>query len=280
MLGLPLVAYSYKRFKDRFTVLEINDTTDLALLIDTYSLDFFYTQAYGGKSIHRFQDKTIWKNCKSITHCVFETRFPESDIYITISNHLNKRYSTNLPVLPLIVEMPPCNESLRDLLKIPKDAIVIGRYGGADTFNIREGHDAIRSIDKYEDNVYFLFMNTTRFFRHPRVIYLPCSTDDMYKAKFINTCDAMIHARSDGETFGLAVAEFSCMNKPVITCKVGYLEHIEILGDKAIIYSSTDSLIDIFKNIRSHISSRSDWNAYRQFSPEHVMEQFNSFLKG
>ena len=27
----------------------------------------------------------------------------------------------------------------------------------------------------------------------------------------------MIHGRSDGETFGLAVAEFSVANKPVIT---------------------------------------------------------------
>jgi hypothetical protein len=88
----------------------------------------------------------------------------------------------------------------------------------------------------------------------------------------------MIHARSNGETFGLAVAEFSCMNKPVITCRAGDLEHLEILGDKAIIYNSSDSLIDIFKNIRSIIHSRTDWNAYEQFSPEKVMAQFKEFI--
>ena len=30
-------------------------------------------------------------------------------------------------------------------------------------------------------------------------------------------CDAMLHARSSGETFGLAVAEFSASNRPVAT---------------------------------------------------------------
>ena len=37
------------------------------------------------------------------------------------------------------------------------------------------------------------------------------------KEAFYRTCDAMLHARRDGETFGLAVAEFSVRNKPVIT---------------------------------------------------------------
>ena len=31
----------------------------------------------------------------------------------------------------------------------------------------------------------------------------------------------MIHARDDGETFGLSIAEFSSMNKPIITYKPG-----------------------------------------------------------
>ena len=37
------------------------------------------------------------------------------------------------------------------------------------------------------------------------------------KVSFINTCDCMIHARTDGETFGLAIAEFSTLNKPIIS---------------------------------------------------------------
>ena len=67
-------------------------------------------------------------------------------------------------------------------------------------------------------NTYFLFMNTDRFHYHPKIIYLDPTLDPIEKTKFINTCDAMIHARSNGETFGLAIAEFSLKNKPVITC--------------------------------------------------------------
>ncbi len=32
------------------------------------------------------------------------------------------------------------------------------------------------------------------------------NADLEYKRKFINTCDAMIHSRSEGESFGAAIA--------------------------------------------------------------------------
>jgi hypothetical protein len=277
-IGFPPHRHSYVKFKDRFTVLEINDIREIASLIDTYALDSFYTQTHGGEDIYEFQDKTIWKTCKTIKHCVFDTKTPEADVYISISNHLNKKFNTDIPVLPLIVDVPPCNESLRDELNIPKDAVVIGRHGGLSTFDIQCAHSAIVQTVNNSD-IYFVFLNTNVFYTHPRIIYLPCSTDEYYKAKFINTCDAMIHARSDGETFGLAVAEFSYMNKPIITCMSGDLEHIIILGDKALIYTSEESLIHIFKNIQSIAASKTDWNAYAEFSPEKVMTQFKRLLE-
>jgi hypothetical protein len=88
----------------------------------------------------------------------------------------------------------------------------------------------------------------------------------------------MIHARSDGETFGLAIAEFSSFNKPIITCKCGDLEHIKILEDKAIIYKSKEELINIFQNIKMIINSRSDWNAYNLYSPDYVMNLFRAYI--
>jgi hypothetical protein len=277
-IGFPSCRTSYKKFNDRFTVLEINDIRDISSLIDKYALDFFYTQTHGGEDIYEFNNRSIWNTCKTIKHCVFNTLTPEADIYISISNHLNKRFATSLPVLPLIVDVYPTKESLREELGIPKNAIVIGRHGGIDTFNINYVFSAIQKTVNTVNNIYFLFMNTTVFYTHPRIIYLPCSTDEYYKAKFINTCDAMIHARSDGETFGLAVAEFSCMNKPVLTCRCGDLEHIEILGDKANIYTSEESLLDMFTNIDSILTSRNDWNAHSHFSPEKVMVQFKGIL--
>jgi len=88
----------------------------------------------------------------------------------------------------------------------------------------------------------------------------------------------MIHARQMGETFGLSIAEFSIKNKPIITCNCGDLEHIKILGDKAIIYSSKEEIINIFQNIKSIINSRNDWNAYTLYSPEYVMNLFKTYI--
>jgi hypothetical protein len=184
---------------------------------------------------------------------------------------LNKTHNTRVAVVPHIVHLPNTNETLRDKLLIPPNATVFGRLGGLTEFDIPVAHQAIQEFVAINPHCYFLFMNTRKFFEHPQIIYLEANLDPVYKVKFINTCDAMIHARKMGETFGMAIAEFSHKNKPVITCKCGDLEHIEILGEKALLYSSKKELLDIFANIKMLIASRHDWNAHKLYTPEHVM---------
>ena len=60
----------------------------------------------------------------------------------------------------------------------------------------------------------------------------------------------MIHARRSGETFGLAVAEFSAANRPVITSRDhtdnGIASfHLDTLKEQGTYYSSTDELVRI-----------------------------------
>jgi len=278
-IEFPLERYSYDKFKSRFPVIEIDDIRDMKRAIKEYNLSFFYTLTYGGgNDIYEFENKDIWKNCKTIKHCVFNTQSAESDFYITISECLNTKYKTNIPVIPHIVDLPNSDENLRANLQIPSDAIVFGRYGGFDEFDISMTHQAIRDVLDINHQLYFLFMNTRKFYEHPRIIYLDRNTDILYKVKFINTCDAMIHAREMGETFGLSIAEFSIKNKPIITSRGDDLEHIRILGDKAIIYSSKDDLINIFNTIQLRINERSDWNAFKQYSPEYVMSLFKTII--
>ena len=278
-LGLPTEKYSYDKFKSKFTILEINDIQEMSDIIKKYDLHFFYTLTHGGgNDIYQFENKLIWGNCKTIKHCVFDTTHPESDFYISISDMLNSKLNTNIPVIPHIVDLPNCVEDLRDDLHIPQDAIVFGRYGGYDEFNINIAREAIIDFLHVNTNSYFLFMNTNKFYEHPRIIYLDKNVNLVYKVKFINTCDAMIHARDMGETFGLSIAEFSIKNKPVITCPCGDLEHIKILGDKALTYTSKESLIHIFTNINDIINSRYDWNAYTLYSPYYVMSLFKNIF--
>lgn len=278
--GFPLERASYDKFKSRFEIIEINDIADMQNVINNYKLDIFYTLTHGGADFYKFNDNTIWGSCKTIKHCVFNTRNPEGDLYLSISSHLNNNFHTNIPVLPHIVDLPNINENIRDELHLPVDAIVIGRHGGYHQFDLSIARNAIKQflLNSANNNVYFLFMNTKRFYNHPRIIYLERSVDLIYKTKFINTCDAMIHARRDGETFGLAIAEFSIRNKPIITCPCGDLEHILILKDKAITYNNMNELIDIFSNIKQIIAKHEDWNCYREYTPELVMSKFNNLI--
>ena len=277
-IGFPTVRHSYNKFKDRFQLIEINDINDMKNVIKDLNISFFYTLTHGGNDIYQFNNKNIWGNCKTIKHCVFDTTFPESDFYISISTMLNVKNNTNLPVIPHIVTLPSNNENVRNELQIPPDAIVFGRYGGFSEFNIAIAHHAIKEYVNENENCYFLFMNTHKFYEHPRIIYVDVNLDLHYKTKFINACDAMIHARQMGETFGVSIGEFSSKNKPIITCRCGDLEHISILGDKAIIYQTKEDLIRIFQNMKNIIATRSDWNAYKLYSPEYVMNLFKTYI--
>ena len=251
-IGFPLERYSYEKFKSKFQIIEIGNMNEMTNVIAQYNICFFYTLTYGGNNdIYQFNNKNIWGNCKTIKHCVFDTSYPEGDFYLSISKKLNETHNTNIPVIPHIVLLPDCNQHLRTELKIPENAIVFGRYGGKDTFDLAFVHYAIKQYLDINKTSYFLFMNTNKFYEHPRIIYLDVNIDLEYKSKFINTCDVMIHARSGGETFGLSIAEFSSKNKPIITCPCGDLEHIHILGDKAITYHSIEELLCIFNNIRT-----------------------------
>ena len=89
----------------------------------------------------------------------------------------------------------------------------------------------------------------------------------------------MIHARNEGESFGLSCGEFSIRNKPVITWN-GSRErsHIEILGDKGIYYNNEGDLYEIMSNFWKQLITpgiSQDWNAYKDYTPEKVMKIFN-----
>ena len=122
-------------------------------------------------------------------------------------------------------------------------------------------------------------MNINKFVDHPSVMFLDGTYDLHEKSAFVNACDAMIHARSGGETFGLAISEFALSNKPVITYELsGERSHIEILGDRGIYYKGFEDVTDIFNNLKNYVKYDDYYQPYLQFSPEIVMEKFNKLL--
>lgn len=218
--------------------------------------------------------------CKSVIHCVFYSTQPHGNIYSTIApwvNFNNGKY----PIVPHMINLPEIQENMREELNIPPDAIVLGRHGGYEQFNI---DFALKTIEEFAINnpkTYFLLVNTKPFCKTlPNIIHLDKIVDLNKKVEFINTCDGMIWARSDGEVFSLSQGEFSYKNKPIICMNIGYPGHVHLLKDKAMWYNDSESLIHILLNFKKIKDSKNNWNAYSDYSPEKVMDTFNEvFIK-
>lgn len=210
-------------------------------------------------------------------HAVFNGSQPHGDRYATISRWMGEKY--NIPYVPHIVRLATPTYDIRQQYNIPKNAVVFGRHGGPDTFDISWAWEAIKEVTTEYDNVYFLFLNTT----HPnsglklneQVIFIPPTANDHYKSSFIHACDAMLHARQRGETFGIAVGEFSLAGKPVLTYgESGERAHIdELAGSQCYLYFNKNHLIDGIHYIRN--GTWKPWSfGYQDFTPDKVMDKF------
>lgn len=268
---------AYNKFKDRFDVYLYEDFREVIQLVDKQSIDVMYYQKAGN------HDGKLVPNAKNVIHSVFQLHQPHGDVYAYISKWLaNHMTGGSLPYVPYIVDILKYNheDDYREFLNIPKDATVFGYYGGKDSFNIDFVKTAVVEVAKKHRDIYFIFMNSDAFCSGlDNVIFLEGSSDFEKKIGFINTCDACLHARNGGESFGLTVAEFSSKNKPVVTtsyCTVALndLAHLDMLGDKAVLYNDYNSLIQILTNFKDIQTSRQDWNAYSIYNPQVVMQQF------
>jgi glycosyltransferase involved in cell wall biosynthesis len=205
---------------------------------------------------------------------------PHGNIYAAVSHYVAQKYNQSLWCPASILKNYEPTENLRLKYNIPKDAMVIGRHGGNNTFNIPFVKSTVKNTLDTRPDLYFLFLSTEKFITHERVIFLPWVETEQEKFNFIHACDAMLHARIDGETFGTAVAEFSIANKPVITFRgintSGYDTcHLELLGDKAMIYNNELELSNILFNIDKPLVSSTNWDMYsKYYNQKSVINRF------
>jgi hypothetical protein len=261
-------------------------------------VDLFYAQKRGDF------DGIESKKIKTVIHAVFKYHEPHGSVYAYISNWLSKTMTNGqAPFVPYMIDLPQLTGNLRSTLGIPADALVFGRYGGPDSFNIPFVHELIIKMVHDNPQVHFLLMNTRDFinqpkslwdkvrskvfpFCHPQIHFVSPTPSLAMKSQFINSCDAMIHARDRGETFGAAVGEFSSHNCPIITFGGNHdpkyeAAHLDMLGDKCFIYNNSAELKDIFVDFLHHKDSikLKNWNAYStEFSPINVMHKFRKIF--
>ena len=260
------------KFETHFKCYVYDDFAEIDSILISEGADYFY-------SIGQGNDMKLVSACPNCLHDVFQMQ-PRGERYATVSRHLALSFNRpDIPFVPHIVHFRnDCSDNLREMLGIPNDATVFGRYGGFNQFDISYVHDAICEFVQARPRAYFIFANTRAFCdAHAQIIHVDTLYDETDKIRFINTCDAMIHARNNGETFGLSIAEFSIKNKPIITTYSSIPNsdaHIDMLGDRAIIYQNKTELLSIFENIGQIAASREDWNAYADYTPELVMRKF------
>lgn len=167
-------------------------------------------------------------------------------------------------------------QDLRESLGIPAQARVFGRHGGWETFNIPFAREAVARHARLHSGDHFIFLNTEPIREGknlPNIHYLEATVDPEKKAQFLASCDAMIHARDTGETFGLAVAEFAVLGKAVITFG-GSKEraHLEMLGKQARVYSDRQGLQKILEDFEPWVSGRTEYQNWAD--PTQVMSIF------
>jgi hypothetical protein len=273
----PINQSVFDKFSKHFKLLPYEGQKQLNQLIEQEKIDLTYFIKSGER------DDAICESSPALIHAVFPTK-PEQfhgDKYAFVSEWLSKEYSNNkIPSVSHMIKLPDYEGNLRSEIGIPMNATVLGCYGGGDSFNLNFAkQEVVKALEKRSD-LYFLFMNIEPFAKHDRLIFLPGNSDLFFKVKFINTCDGMIHARGIGESFGLACGEFSIKGKPVITYAMSpQRSHIEILGDKAILYKGKKELAEIILNFNQQFQHQKNWDAYSQkFSPNEIMNQFNNIF--
>ena len=253
-----------------FTVYGYDSKQDLEEYCVKHNIDYSY-YIKGG-----FFDGQLTESTKNLIHAVFQTNQPHGDRYAYISNWLSQKMSNgSIDFVPHIVDLPKDKTSdFRKKHNISSDKIVIGRIGGFYQFDIRWVMQAVADFAFSNPNYVFVFVNTVKFVELPNVLFLDSIFDEQEKTDFILSCDGMIHARSDGESFGLAICESLFHNIPVLCFNGGRDQHhIDLLHNTDLLYNDSNEfhkkLLDI-KSLSFNYSS-----IVEQFSPENVMQKFN-----
>ena len=297
------------RLRGAFTHVYVDAAQHLTDALRGHRITHLYAHVYGKPQVdgdRRRLEAAISHMAAPVqlaVHAVFDGSQPWGQRFARISETV----PGSAPVVPYIVRSrAPHTHDLRARLGISANATVFCSYGGAASFNLdfvrrvvcrlaEEGANASRLSP-----LIFLFANHEPFCsqqprwhkaRRSRLFHLP-NLQHEEKQPFVDTCDAMLHGRGEGETFGSAVAEFSVSNKPVFAYahpdpamphgKIPAMPgtgngraHLDILGAKAIVFNQSTLVPLLLSFDRIAAAQRGDWwDAYQPYRPEAAMQRF------
>ena len=264
-------------FANRFPTIGVKQFRDIETFNKKYNFNFIYVQK-GGEI-----DNWKLENIKLLVHCIYPQSLSEVHgySYAYVSEWQTKEFSNNkINNVPYIVELKKTKKNLKKELKISNEKKVFGCHGGSSSFDIQFVKNTVSDIVKKRKDIVFLFLNIDKFTNHSRVIFLKGTFDEIKKRKFLNTCDAMIYGRSLGESFGLACAEFSFLNKKIISYKYNrHRNHIFNLNKNDYIeYNNASKLNQIIVNFKKTKSKYKNKNKNYIYSSKLVMKKFEKIF--
>ena len=258
------------KFKKKFKIIGVSEFSKINTYKKKLKLKYLYLQK-GGEKNHMISNEI-----KTIIHSMYPQKLKEIHGYKYgyISEWLSDKFSNKkIPYVPYIVENNRTKKNLKKELKISKKYPVLGCHGGESSFDLKFAQDSILKAVNERNDLFFLFLNIKKFCNHSRVKFLKGTSNEIFKKKFINTCDGMIYGRSLGESFGLACAEFATDDKLILSYKFNrHKSHKFNYHSKYFIeYSSYKSLVNIFKKINLRKKRKKFPNKYKTYDPKKIM---------
>jgi len=228
-------------------------------------------------------DGKVSKNVKTCVHAIGYKTQPHGDVYVYGAPWCAEKSGAGKFdwLAPMYCGPTTVKENLRKNLGIPETAIVFGRHGGKDQFDIPMAHQIVEHLVKQRSDIYFLLLNTNRFCEeHPQIIHLDPTYNLQEKADFIIACDAMIHARQMGEIYSLSMGEFLYHGKPIISWPGGWDDgHIHMLGEKGLWYKDPNELYRQLYTFDPNNQDPEHWKAIiSDCTPEKVMQKFKKLF--
>jgi|688.fasta_scaffold451301_2 glycosyltransferase involved in cell wall biosynthesis len=161
------------------------------------------------------------------------------DYSVSISNKVtNIRGSVDHMIYYPIPQPLKSNDTLISELNIPKDYHIFGRIGRMDNFHPISllSLKKLKSLGlKFKYIIIGACLKTLNLINELDLkddcIIIEVTNDDELIHRFNNTIDMFLHYRSDGETFGAAIAHAMMYGKPIISHFAGFNAQEEIIKD-------------------------------------------------
>ena len=226
-------------------------------------------------------------------HAVFKYYEPHGDSYAYISEWLaSSSASLAIPLIPKKlknripnpflkldwvpygVDVEQSTKTLRANWGIPEEAKVILRYGGNNTFDIPWVLEEIVWQLQENPNLYFVGVNTMKFTDHPRAIFLPPIYSNHAKANMLASADIILHARLQGESFGMVILEAMQASRDILAWSGGWdRNHTKLLDNRSLYVNRKDLRFKLSKK-RANETILKNLEMANNFRIANVMPKF------